>query len=85
MEHTEGMLLTEFDKSVKTFIQDNWEEINKPLIGGMMLMSFIGNLKQGWLSASDNVLSELRVDRDTYEGMVERITQKVMDTYMKFG
>ncbi len=84
VEQTERMLLSKFDDSVKIFIKENFEEINKPLFGGVMLMSFIGNLKQGWLSASDDVLRELRVDRVTYDGMLERITQKVMDVYMKF-
>ncbi len=85
MNQTEEILYSEFEKQVQSYISENIEDIKKPLLGGIVLMSFIANLKDRWLAAPDSVLSELKTNRVEYEVIIDSIVQRIMDNYMKFG
>jgi hypothetical protein len=85
MEETEQMLFEEFEKQVKAYISQNSEALAVELIGGITLMGFIGNLKQHWLKAPQEALDQLGISRLQHDLMLDRIVQRVMDKYMKFG
>jgi|GEM_PF-7050275 len=85
MEETENMLFEEFEKQVKVYISQSSDILADEMLGGMALMGFIGNLKQHWLKAPQEALDQLGISRLQHDLMLDRIVQRIMDKYMKFG
>jgi len=85
MEETENMLFEEFEKHVKVYISQSSDILADEMLGGIALMGFIGNLKQHWLKAPQEALDQLGISKLQHDLMLDRIVQRIMDKYMKFG
>jgi hypothetical protein len=85
MEETENMLFEEFEKQVKVYISQSSDILADKMLGGIALMGFIGNLKQHWLKAPQEAIDQLGISRLQHDLMLDRIVQRIMDKYMKFG
>jgi hypothetical protein len=85
MEETENLLFEEFEKQVKVYISQSSDILADEMLGGMALMGFVGNLKQHWLKAPQEALDQLGISKLQHDLMLDRIVQRIMDKYMKFG
>ena len=79
------MLCEELDKKVKVYISQSSDSLANELIGGIALFGFIADLKQHWLKAPQEALDQLGISRLQHDLMLDRIVQRIMDKYMKFG
>jgi hypothetical protein len=85
MKETEDLLFEEFDKQVREYISQSSDILADKILGGIALMGFIGKLKQHWLSAPQEALDQLSISRTQHDLMLDRIVQRIMDKYLKFG
>jgi hypothetical protein len=85
MEETENILFEEFEKQVKVYISQSSDILADEMLGGMALMGFVGNLKQHWHKAPQEALDQLGISKLQHDLMLDRIVQRIMDKYMKFG
>ena len=83
MESTEEMLYRAFDNLVIKEMEKNPTKSDGPL-GGMWLMGVIGDIKQRFLNAPDETLSEIEITRDENNKICDIITEKILDKYLKF-
>ena len=81
VESTEEMLYRAFNDLVIKEINNNPSKFEGPL-AGMSLMKVIGEIKQQFLNAPDEILSQIKISRDENNEICDRITKKIFDKYL---
>jgi hypothetical protein len=83
METTEEMLYRAFNNLVIEEMDKNPTTFDGQL-GGMWLMRLIGDIKTNiFLNAPDETLSEIGISRNENNEICERITEKILNKYLK--